>query len=327
MLSRVKIEGGAETPVTVTLDTTLMDEWLALWPDAKEYYIFLSVPTKFGPFTLGAPDFDEAVERWSKAWGDYFTAKKIDPSRVSLLVRDEPGLAHELDLTPLIAWSRAIKKGEPRFKIWEDPVYTPPTEMPSELVGICDTLCPNRPQWLQNREGFESVYRKAQAEGTELQFYSCSGPVRLLDPYNYFRLQAWHAFAEGATASFFWALGDGSGQSSWNEYLLAGNGFTPLFIDPNDPVVIPAKQLEAMRESVQDYELLMMLRQQVEEKKASEKATEAEKDAIRAAEQLLTEGVASVLWAEGNDQISWVIPKDRSRADALRLQILNALTK
>lgn len=320
VLSGAKVDGGDGKPTTVELHPAAMDAWLSLWPDAKEYFIFLAAPRMLGPFRYDAPGFSEAAALWAKEWGEYFSARNIDPSRVSFLVEDEPGLSHVLVLTALIAWAKGIKAGEPRFKIWEDPVFTPPTKLPAELIDVCDTLCPNRPQWLQDRETFESVYRKACSGGASLQFYSCSGPVRLLDPYNYFRLQAWHAFAEGAEASFFWAMGDGSGASSWNEYLLTRHGFTPMFIDPNDSEIVPAKQLEAMRESSADFELLTMLQERTEEQRAAG-------GDVREAERILTDGVSSVLWAEGNNEIMWTTPKDRTAADRMREEILRALSK
>jgi len=41
---------------------------------------------------------------------------------------------------------------------------------------------------------------------------------------------------------------------------------------------------------------------------------------------LLAEGAEQVLSAEGVDQIHWHAPKDRTKADAVRVQILRVLT-
>ena len=304
----------------VSFDTKPMTDWLALWPDAKEYYIFLSVPNSFAGIPFESGDFSAAVATWSKKWGEFFVSRGIDPSRVAFLVRDEPGMESERDHRSLIAWSNAINAGESRFNIWEDPVYTPPTKLPSELFDVCETLCPNRPQWLNDRDGFEAVYRKVHERGKRLDFYSCSGPVRLLDPYSYFRLQAWHLYAEGGKASFFWALGDGAQVSCWNEYLLPRNGFCPMFIDPNDPATVPAKQLAAMRESVFDFELLTAFGRFLDQEKA------AGRDAA-SLEQLLVDGLESVLWSDNASQIGWLTEKDRSKADQLRVQLLDLLEK
>lgn len=320
VFSNVQGKESADGTFDVSFDTALMDQWLSLWPDAKEYYIFLSVPETFLGHRYDTAQFSAAVAAWSKKWGEYFDSKKIDPSRVGLLVRDEPGLQHELDHRSLIAWSNAINAGDERFNIWEDPVYAPPTDMPEDLIDVCETLCPNRPQWLNNREGFEAVYRKAVERGKRFDFYSCSGPVRLLDPYSYFRLQAWHLYVEGGKASFFWAMGDGAQVSCWNEYLLTRNGYCPMFIDPANPQTVPAKQLAAMRESAFDFELLTSFGRFLDQEKA------AGRD-VSALEQLLTDGLEEVLWSDNATRIGWTAEKDRSKADQLRVKLLEALEK
>lgn len=303
----------------VSFDTRPMDEWLALWPDAKEYFIFLSAPNSFAGFAVDADGFNAAVAAWSKAWGAYFESKGIDPSRVSLLVRDEPGLSSEKDHRALIAWAKAINVGEPRFRVWEDPLYAP-DEMPEDLIDATETFCPNRPQWLQNREPFDKFYRQMTERGKRLDLYSCSGPVRLLDPYSYFRLQAWQLFAMKGEASFFWAMGDGAGVNCWNEYLLSRSAYSPMFIDPNDPTVYPAKQLAAMRESVFDFELLNAYAEFLAKERA------AGGDTARF-ERLLTDGLEEVLWSQGATRIDWGQEKDRTKADRLRVKLLEVLAE
>ena len=149
---------------------------------------------------------------------------------------------------------------------------------------------------------------------------SCSGPARLLDPYTYYRLQAWHCWREGATGTFFWAFGDNSGASSWNEYLARSGPYTPLFLD--DTGVAPAKQMEAVRESIQDYETLLLL------ERAVERAEQSGRDdaAVPTARQLLRSAAAEVLDADGASAIHWHDAKDRTFADAVRARVLEALT-
>ncbi|HUT90118.1 MAG TPA: hypothetical protein VMY37_11515, partial [Thermoguttaceae bacterium] len=164
-------------------------------------------------------------------------------------------------------------------------------------------------------------YLDQKRKGKELQSYSCSGPARLLDPYSYYRLQAWHCWHFGATGSFFWAFGDNSGSSSWNEYLTQAGPYTPLFLD--DETVTPGKQMEAIRESVEDYECFVMLREAVRRSKAAGRAEAA----IAKAERLLASGAEQVLTAEGVDQLRWHEPKDRTKADAVRVEILKTLAQ
>jgi hypothetical protein len=93
-----------------------------------------------------------------------------------------------------------------------------------------------------------------------------------------------------------------------------------LFLD--DTSVVAGKQMEAIRESIEDYESLVMLRRAINRAKAAGKAAPQ----AAAAEALLTNGVEQVLAARGADKLFWRDPKDRGWADRLRVQVLRNLT-
>jgi hypothetical protein len=173
--------------------------------------------------------------------------------------------------------------------------------------------------WLERSEAFAAFYADEQKRGRTLQSYSCSGPAKLLDPYSYYRLQAWHCWHIGGTGSFFWAFGDNSGASSWNEYFAKSGPFTPLFLD--DTSVTAGKQMEAIRESVEDYEYFVMLKRAVERAKETGRSDAA----LAQAENLLETAAAAVVAVDGADQIRWHQPKDRTIADRTRVKILEAL--
>ena len=100
---------------------------------------------------------------------------------------------------------------------------------------------------------------EAQANGTELWLYNCSGPARSFDPYSYYLAQAWDAFRLDAKASCFWCFTDTRGVSCWNEYPGAAAGpYCPSYID--DTSVTTSKSMEAIREGSQDHEYLTMLK-------------------------------------------------------------------
>ncbi|MDO4574665.1 MAG: discoidin domain-containing protein [Planctomycetia bacterium] len=305
-----KVEVAADG--SVLLDTAEFDQWVARFPDAKEYFVFLGkggwssrTTPEFLGTKAGTPEFDAAVGRWLGAWKKHWEAIGFDPSRLSLLIHDEPN--EGTDVTGLLHWMRAIHAACPELKIWEDPCYNDFTKLPEALFANCDTLCPNRPAWLTHREAFDKTYPAWRDRGKTLHLYSCSGPMKTLDPYSYNLLQAWHAAKIGAKASFFWALGDGSGVSSWNEYALGRNAYTPLFIDPESSVVTPGKQMEAIGESAQDYEILQMAIR----KNAAE------------TERILDE----MLNAPGADKIEWSAPKDRTMTEKARVRLLELLIK
>jgi hypothetical protein len=305
-------------PAAVRLDTRQFDAWIARWPNASRYMVFLAVGANFAGSEMGRPEFDRRVGAWITAWVRHLASKGIAPDRLGLLIHDEPN--ESTDARPIVAWAKALRAAQPKVLIWLDPTYQDPRKAPPELFEVCDILCPNRPMWLSGGKPFEQFYLDQKRQGRTLQFYSCSGPAKLLDPYSYHRLQAWHAWHVGGTGSFFWAFGDNSGSSSWNEYLAVAGPFTPLFLDRQ--TVVPGKHMEAIRESVQDYECLAMLREAVRRAKSAGRADAA----VTQAECLLHAGVAELLASPGVDQINWHAPKNRSQADALRVKVLESLT-
>ncbi|MHC4399785.1 MAG: hypothetical protein ACYTG0_08905 [Planctomycetota bacterium] len=320
----MNFELARDDPSRIRLDTESFDRWIGEWPGAKKYMVFLSVAhysgairSSFGGVPIDSPEFADRVGTWITAWVEHLNSKGISPDQLGLLIHDEP---HEgADLKPFLAWARAIRAAQPDVLIWEDPTYRNPANAPPELFDACDVLCPNRAMWLSQGPPFAEFYRRQQRKGRTLQFYSCSGPARLLDPYAYYRLQAWHAWQVGATASYFWAFGDNGGSSSWNEYFAKAGPFTPLFLD--DRSVTPGKQMEAIRESVEDYEYFVMLEKAVRAAKAAGRSDAA----VARAESLLTTAAQKVLSAPGADQLDWHTSKDRTLADEVRVEILEAL--
>ncbi|MBM3189695.1 MAG: hypothetical protein FJZ90_13340 [Chloroflexi bacterium] len=117
------------------------------------------------------------------------------------------------------------------MSVFVDPTRFDPSEALPALYEACDIYCPNRPMMLARGEPFERVYRDLRARGKRLSLYSCSGPTRLLDPYAYYRLQAWDCFRLDAEGSYFWAFGDTGRGSSWNEYATEGTSYAPIFLD------------------------------------------------------------------------------------------------
>ncbi len=308
----------------IVLDTSQMDAWLAQWPNARQYYVFLSLggwdkPVKknFAGTKLGTPEFERRVAAWITAWVEHLKTKGVQPHQLGILFYDEP--TYKSDAASIIKWIEATKAAQPQVKSWLDPVYKNPAKGSAELLGACDVLCPNRPMWLTHKKSFEAFYAEQKRQGRDLQFYSCSGPARLLDPYAYYRLQAWHCWKIGATGSFFWAYGDNGGASSWNPYLSVHGPYTPLYID--DESVTAGKHMEAVRESVEDFETLLILDKAVKKAKAAGRAGPA----LAAAEKLLATAADEVLNADNVDLIRWHDQKNRAAADTVRVKILQAI--
>ncbi len=307
-------------PPVAQLDTKEFDAWIAEWPQARQYMVFLGGGSTFGGAQAGTPNFDRHVAAWISAWVRHLRGKGIAPERLCLLIEDEP---HEgSDVSALVAWAKAIRAAQPKVRIWEDPIYLQPQKAPAELFSTSDILCPNRPMWLEGSKRFEQFFLEQKRQGRTLNFYSCSGPAKLLDPYSYYRLQAWHCWQIGATGIFFWAFGDNSGSSSWNEYMAAHNSpYTPLFLDAQS--VVAGKQMEAIRESVEDFEYFVMLRRATDRANAAGRSDAA----VTKAKSLVQEGAQRVLEAPGAKALRWRDKKDRTLADQVRREILQSLSQ
>ena len=96
--------------------------------------------------------------------------------------------------------------------------------------------------------------------------------------------------------------------------------YVPFFLDPT--FVTPGKHMEAIREGVQDYEYLVMLRDRIAVKRRSN----LDSALVGRAEKLLAEAPARVLGAPGAETgLMWSDPKDRTVAEKVRIDILEML--
>lgn len=306
--------------MTAKPDTAAFDEWMARWPGAANYMVFAAVGPSLGYFAQGTPEFNKAVGEWAAFWAGYMRDKGKQPEQLALLVLDEPSSAKQ-DETILL-WAKAIRAMNTGIRIWEDPIYAGDmTKANQEMVAACHVLCPNRPLFLQGPETYRQYFVDRRNEGIALDFYSCSGPVRLLDPYSYHRMQAWECWKYQAEATYFWALSDTGGGSSWNEYAAPGTDYCPFFLDAVS--VTPGKHMESIRESVEDFEYLVMLRGAIAQAEEANKPAET----IAKARALLEEAPGRVLEASRAGALNWKEPLDRDVADRARLEILEMLTQ
>lgn len=138
---------------------------------------------------------------------------------------------------------RLIRAAASGVRVWEDPTHQDPFAASQDMLGAIDLLCPNRQMSYQFPK-YSEYYTQKRPAGTALEFYSCAGPVRLLDPYSYHRLQAWDCWRHGAQSMYFWSFSDSAGASSWNEYAMAHACYTPLFLDERS--VTAGKHMEAI---------------------------------------------------------------------------------
>lgn len=299
-------------------DVSTFDQWQSRWPGAARYCVFLNVDDSFAGTKMGTPQFEKRVGNWIQFWARHLKTRGVKPEQLFLLLSDEPWEARKDAI--ISAWSKAIHAAHAGVKVWEDPIHNDPSTADQEMLANCDVLCPNRVKFLQKQK-YQDYFTEHRPAGPELAFYSCSGPMPSLDPYTYVRLQAWSAWQYGAQSSYFWAFSDCGGGASWNEYTAPGADYVPFFIDKKS--VTPGKHMEAFRESAEDYECLVMLRDAV----AAARRAGRNNPAVGRARKLLAEAAERVCGAPGALALGWATPKDRSVADSVRIEVLDALSR
>ena len=298
-------------------DTAVFDEWLGRWQGARQYCVFASVPGHFAGTPINTPAFARKVAAWIRFWANHVTKRGLRPEQLVVLLVDEPHDAKQDEV--IIAWAKVIAEQKTGITLFEDPTYRDPRQAKAQMMDLAAVLCPNRPMFLTSSQAFRDFYIERGRGRNQLAFYSCSGPSRLLDPYEYYRLQAWSCWQYGGNGSYFWAFGDTGGCSCWNEYLAERNGYTPFFLDARS--VTPGKQFEAVREGIQDYQYLVMLRDAVS--RTAELNVDSE--TLARARQLLAGAADRVCNTKTATAFSWHQDKDRTVADRVRREILEML--
>ncbi len=306
----------AQGAMTAPPDTDHFDAWLELWPGAARYLVFAKVGTHFLSWEMGTPEFATAVREWVTFWAGHMQAKGLEPEQLALLLVDEPREPRHDER--ILAWARAIREAETGVRIWENPNHRDMSQAKEAMIDACHVLSPHRQIFLEAGQDYRDYYARKRDQGIALEFYS-AWATRLFDPYAG-RLTAWTCWRYGATGMHFWSFGDTGGGSSWNEYPASKDSYAPLFLDEGS--VTAGKQLEAVREGVEDYEYFAMLDGEI--RKAAEQGVAGPE--VEEARRLLEELPAGVLDAAGLET-HWLSRIDRTLADEARIQVLQALTE
>lgn len=248
------------------LDFSAFDKWIERRPDAAVYHIYLeqSSDKAFAGKRAGTPEFERAVSQWTREIAAHAASKGIKPSHLQFNILDEP--AAPADYKFLGFWAKAVKSVQTGIVIFCSPSMMTNDEFlkySQETLNLMDVVCVRLDEYLSVIPQDVRKYLTLRAEkGMELWFYMYpeGGGVRFFDPA-YYRLQPYQAFANKAIGSGFWSLADiGSAKTSWNPYLMpSGFNYSPVYITPSS--ITTAKQFEALREGIEDYQYLTMLRQ------------------------------------------------------------------
>jgi hypothetical protein len=295
--------------------TTPLEHWLGRWPSAARYRVFLSATNNLDGIDIGDPRFAIAIADWARYWAAALAKNGARADEVDLLIADEPHTTAQSNI--IIAWSNAIRASGVPFRIFEDPTWPQPSDVPPSLLAAVDVVCVNL--HLADKYG-ENYWRWAATlprNGRVLEVYGTDGPAKMLDPYLYYRSAAWRAHAVGATGIGFWSFSDNGGSESSNDFANRAIDYVPFFLDADR--VMSGKHMEALAEGIRDFEYLQML---------SSVATQSPTAALRTrAAELMHRAEDGVLASAVPMYEAWTYDRDRSTADFWRFQIGTFLDK
>jgi len=247
----------AQGKLTAALDFSALDQWIALWPGNKNFFVYAAVGNTFAGAKTGTPEFDARVGSWAKVLSAHMKELGLQPRQLGICLIDEPHTDAQ-DAT-IAAWAKAIKATAPNLTLFEDPSAARLGENKSQdSITPIDIICPTLPAFINGGTKLKKYFQQLQAQGKQQWFYQCTGPVRLYDPQLYYRYQPWHAFATGATGEGFWSFSDTShAPSSFSGYGTGRINYAPVFFDSD--TVYNSVHWDAVREGIEDYEELAML--------------------------------------------------------------------
>jgi len=307
----------AEGKLVGKLKTEGFDDWVSRWKEARYYGLYLgnNPPDFVANETPGSERFNRKIAQWSAAFAEYAEKKGIPPERIMLHLYDEPSFTEHYRLNTL--WAKAIKQGCSRFRLFVNSACDKPVLELVEMLEQYNVISPMFPLC-----GISETLKMESIKPTkELHLNNSHGDTtRLLDPYYYHLLLAWHCWKNGATGMSTWNYWNYP-LSAWNEVMLEPPSYGLVYTTENS--VTSGKHWEALREGIEDYEYLAMLKNKMEQAKKNGK----NQAIIVEAETFLHNAPKQVAGSYDRVKRLWRVEKDRTAADAARHQVLRLLQK
>jgi len=252
--------------------------------------LFHSLGGLRGPGDITSDAAKKAYVTWLRAWVAHLKEMGIDYSQYAMYPVDEPGLNEGLvDL--YLNFAKLAREADSKILMYTDPVERIRKEELVEMLPYVDIWCPNRTGFFlgKNEEKLKIIYDSGKPVWT----YACADNAKHQSPLGYYRGQSWAAWAFNLQGIGFWSYCT-SGADPW--YKPEGT-MDYLLVYPGDGVVI-SKRWEAVRDGMEDYDMLLALKTAAEKAAANNKASEA----VKQAQTLLGEKAATVAQYIGRDE-------------------------
>lgn len=235
-----------------------------------------------GPGAHSEQPYRKAHAAWLRAWVERLQTLGVGYDGFALYPVDEPGLQSGL-VEQFLLYARLAREADPRIQIYTDPVNRITIDELEAMAPYVDIWCPHSGSFLKRDNADKLAYIKSLGKTTWT--YECSGNAKHQCPLGYYRALAWLAWHHGLTGIGFWSYCT-STDDPWfrpknpHEYLLIYQGRG----------VVPSKRWKAVRDGIEDYGMLTLLREAIET--ARKKGHDPE--AVASAEALLREGAFAV---------------------------------
>jgi len=218
----------------------------------------------------------KAYKKWLTMWIAHLKQMGIDYNKFALYPIDEPGL-HEGLVDNFIAFSKPVREIDPKVQIYTDPVSRATMNDLKKMAPYVDIWCPNRNGYLL-KEGLDKLaYLKST--GKTVWTYECEANAKHQSPLGYYRGQAWLAWHHGLTGIGFWSYCT----SRYDPWYVPQGGADYLLIYQGEGVVT-SKRWEAIRDGIEDYNLLIQIGDRIDKLKSEKRLNEK----LKSAEKLLS---------------------------------------
>lgn len=241
------------------VDWSRWDNYVAYWPKVQHYGVYLS--TARTGFKAGSPQQQNLITQFATSWAKHNKALGLKPGQVVVSFGDEPR-------TPgarrsQVRKAKAFSAGTQDISIHSNSTaYKNMDTMPyaCKLVQVADINMPTLHRLDVAGMKYKKLLTQSTRHGGQVWAYSCTGG-KASTPAGYYRLQPWTLFAKfglKGSGEGFWVLRGNINNNDWNPYSTIGRyDYSPIYSSPSR--VATGKQMEAIREGVEDWQYLKML--------------------------------------------------------------------
>lgn len=233
------------------MDFGAFDERIKALPAGATYLLnlalhwFENLKTDLKPWT---PEHKNAMRQWALQIRDQFRELGVPDDRWVWYPKDEPSTDKYAKLVRNFA--DTIHEADPKMAVYANPFSRTTAEQIRMMGEAIDVWCPN----LSGLKPEDLAYMKQHGK----RVWSYLVLSRLSNPYGAYRLPLWRAYDMGLTGFGHWAYDSVDG-GVWDDSDGRVSDYATCYEGPDGP--IPSVRLEALREGIEDYKCLSMLRQ------------------------------------------------------------------